>query len=58
MTIYSRTEIAGMAERAAAQHGDEAENPFPQGTAAHDAFAASLERCLVNQVGEGVEQSA
>jgi hypothetical protein len=49
MTIYSLTEIAGMAERAAAQHGTSAENPFPVGHPAHDAFAASLERYLLEQ---------
>lgn len=58
MTIYSRTQIAALAERAAAQHGPAAPNPFPADTEAHAAFAASLERYLVAQVGEGVEQSA
>lgn len=58
MSIYSRIEIAELAERAAAQHGTAAPNPFPADTEAHAAFAASLDRYLVAQVGEGVEQSA
>lgn len=57
MSIYSRTQIAELAERAATEQGTAAPNPFPAGTDAHDAFAASLEPYLVAQVGE-VEQSA